>query len=157
MTNKVNVPEEIALGSKDYSWWTDWHVNGWLFLATLLSGFSDIVFSSAVKQWPIGYRVAIVLIQFFAILLWARSLARWIRGMDELHRKVTVIAVLFATSATFFFVMLWHRLDAAGLFRVAFPSRNPNVSWDIGTLGHIFLLLMFFYFLGQSILNRRYR
>jgi hypothetical protein len=158
MSTKLNVPDEIVLGNKDYSWRIDWTVNGWLFVATLISGFSDILFPHLVKQWPVGYRVAIVLVQFSAILLWTRALARWIRGMDELHRQITIAAVLFATNATFFFVMLWHRLEVAGLFQAMFSSgKHPNASWDIGTLAHIFLLLTLSYFLGYFIFNRRYK
>ena len=86
------------------------------------------------------------------ILLWARKLTHWIRGMDELHSRLTLVAILFATNATFFFVTLWHRLVVAGLF----PTR-PGASWDIHTVGHIFLLMTFFYFLGFRIFNRRYQ
>src|SRR4051794_24917618 len=117
LMTKPNLPDEIWLGKKEYSWWTDWNVNGWLFVATLISGFSDILFPHTVKAWPLGLRVGIVLAQFLAISLWARSLARWIGGMDELHRRITVSAVFFSVAATFSFVMLWHRLDTAGLFR----------------------------------------
>jgi len=158
MVNKLNVPDEIVLGHKEYSWRIDWKVNGWLFAATLVSAFSDILFSHLVKEWPLGYRVALVQVQFFALLLWVRSLTRWIRGMDELHRQITMGAVLFATSATFFVVMLWHRLNAAGLFKAVFPTgSHPHASWDIGTLSHIFLLLTSFYFLGYFVFNRRYK
>src|SRR5688572_18030222 len=36
MTNKLNLPAEIVLGNKEYSWRIDWSVNGWLFAATLV-------------------------------------------------------------------------------------------------------------------------
>ena len=136
----------------------DWQVNGWLFVATMISAFSDIVFVSAVKQWPLTWRIAIVLAQFLALSLWARSLTKWIRGMDEMHRRITMSAALFSISATFSVVMLWHRLDTAGFFQAIFPSsKNPNASWDIATLGHTFLLMTLFYFVGFSIFNRRYK
>ena len=154
MTNKPNVPGEIFLGNKDYSIRMDWKVSGWLFLATLISCFSDIMFPRMVQQWPIGWRVTVATIPFLLILLWTRNLAHWIRGMDELHRRITVKAILFAVSATFFFVMLWHRLDVTGFFSAIFPRRS---SWDIATVGHAFLLLTFFYFLGHTIFNRRYK
>ncbi len=158
MKTKPNVPEEIFLGQPEYSWRMDSRVNGWLFVATIISAFSDIVFVSTVKQWPLTWRIAIVLAQFLAVFLWARSLTKWIRGMDEMHRRITTSAVLVSVSATFFFVMLWHRLDKAGLFQAIFPnSKNPNASWDIATLGHSFLLMTLFYFVGFSIFNRRYK
>jgi hypothetical protein len=154
MKTKPNVPDTIFLGDEEYSWRMDWNVNGWLFVATLISAFGDIIFHRVVSGWPLIWRVTIVLAQFAALALWVRALARWIRGMDEMHRRITGAAVSFAVAATFFFIMLWHRLDAAGLFRVILPGRG---SWDIATVGHAFLLLTFFYFAAISILNRRYR
>jgi hypothetical protein len=50
--NKPNHPDEIWLGKRDYSMWTDWKVNGWLFVATIISGLCDIVFRSQVRLWP---------------------------------------------------------------------------------------------------------
>src|SRR5262245_477038 len=108
MKNKLNIPGEIFLGNQDYSWRMDWQVNGWLFVAALISCFSDIIFRQTVSQCSLTLRVGIVLGQFVAILLWARALLLWIRGMDELHRRITTAAVIFAIGATFFFVMLWH-------------------------------------------------
>lgn len=148
MNTKPNVPGEIFMGEKEYSWRSDWNVNGWLFVATIISALADIMYPQVVRQWLLGWRVGIVLAEFFAIALWARSLTRWIRGMDELHRRITVSAVLFSVSATFFFLMLWHRLDAAGLFNTAFDVPKGGGSWDICTVGHGFLLLTLFYFAG---------
>jgi hypothetical protein len=130
MNNKPNIPGEIFLGEKEYSWRADWKVNGWLFVATLISCFSDIIFHHAVWQWPLGYRVCIVLAQFLAILLWARSLTRWIRGMDELHRRITTSAVLFAISATFLspcFGIVWTRRVCSNFF-----FRPANTPMPVG-------------------------
>lgn len=157
MNNKPNIPGEIFLGEKDYSWRADWRVNGWLFAATLISAFADIIFPHITRQWPLEARVGIVLAEFLTIALWARSLARWIRGMDEMHRRITVSAVLFSICATFFSLMLWHRLDAAGLFNLIFGAPKGGGSWDICTVGHGFLLLTLFYFLGHTNFNRRYQ
>ena len=157
MNEKLNVPAEIFMGDKDYSWRADWRVNGWLFVATIVSGVADIMFPHVVKQWPLGLRVGIVAIQFLTIALWVRALVRWIRGMDELHRRITTSAALFSVSATFFVLMLWHRLDAAGLFNSIFGAPNGGGSWDICTVGHGFLLLTLFYFGSFSVFNRRYK
>ena len=158
MNTKPNLPDEIWLGKKEYSAWTDWRVNGWLFVATIISGLSDIMFPHAVRGWPTVLRALVALAPFAALLLWARCLARWIRGMDELHRRITVAATFFTVSVTFFFVVLWHRLDKAGVFQAIFPSGNvSDATWDVGTVGHIFLLMTFCYFLGHRIFNRRYQ
>jgi hypothetical protein len=150
--NKPNNPDEIWLGKSDYSWWVDFKVNGWLFLAAIASGASDILFRKSVELWPLGLKLAAILVPFAALILWARSIIRWIGGMDELHRRITMSAVLFSVSASFFVVMLWHRLAVGGIL----PS-SPGVSWDIGTVAHVFLLMTFFYFLGYFLVNRRYQ
>lgn len=158
MNKEPNLPDEIWLGRKDYSLRTDRKVNGWLFVATVISCVSDIMFPHVVNQWPVAVRALAALIPFLAILLWARNLARWIHGMDELHRRITLAAVLFTVSATFFILLLWHRLDKAGVFQAIFPAGNGrDVSWDIGTVGHVFLLMTLFYFAGYRIFNRRYQ
>jgi hypothetical protein len=158
MNEKLNVPDEIWLGKKDYSWRADWKVNGWLFVAAIISSASDLLFRRQIAQWSTSAKTIIALVPFVAILLWTRSLARWIRGMDELHRRITVAAVLFATSATFLFSTVWHRLDQAGFFQAIFSAgQHQSANWDIVTVAHLFLLMTFFYFLGYSIFNRRYQ
>jgi hypothetical protein len=155
MNSKPNIPDEIFLGgSKQYSWRTDLRVNGWMLLAVLMSGASDFFFTHQVRQLDVTLRTLIALTPFLAIALWTRCLTQWIRGMDELHCRITLAAVLFSVSATFFFVMLWHRLEVAGFFEAICPGRK---SWDIGTVGHVFLLLTLFYILGHTLFNRRYQ
>lgn len=158
MKTNPNHPDEIWLGRKDYCARTDWKVNGWLFAAAILSGLSDILFPHVVKEWPLAVRAVVAVMPFLALLLWARSLTHWIRGMDELHRRITLSATLFSVSAAFFFVVLWHRLERAEVFQALFPARLSSAgTWDIGTVGHIFLLMTFCYFLGHRIFTRRYQ
>ena len=157
MNHKPNVPGEIFMGEKDYSLRMDWTVNGWLFTATIISALCDIMFPHVVHQWSLIARTGIVLAEFAALALWIRSLSRWIRGMDEMHQRITVSAILFAVSATFFILMFWHALDHAGLFSAILPKPKAGGGWDICTVGHGFLLLTLFYFTGFSRLNRRYR
>ena len=157
MNNKPNIPEEVIPG-KNYSFWADMKANGWVVVAALLWGASDALFPHMVRPWPVGWQVAIAVAPFFIISFWVRDLARWIRGMDELHQRITLAATLFAVSATLFFVMLWHRLDMMGFFQAILPtSKNPDACWDICTFGHSVLLLALFYFLGHAIFNRRYQ
>jgi hypothetical protein len=158
MSTKPNLPDEIWMGKKEYRARTDCKVNGWLFVAATTSAASDILFPHVVREWPIGLRIITVIIPFAAVMLWVRSLARWIRGMDELHRRITLAATLFAVSATFFLVMFWQRLESLGLLQAVFSSVNASKGrWDIGTVGHIFLLMTFSYFLSHRIFSRRYQ
>jgi hypothetical protein len=157
MADKLNIPDEICPGNPQYSPWTDLRVNGWLLVAALISGAADILFPGVVAQWHVAVRVGIVLAQFLAIALWIRSLLRWIAGMDELHRQVTLKPVLFATCATLFAVMLWHRLAAAGIFSgPATVGNGPGASGEILTVAHVFLLLTVTYFASYFAVRRRY-
>ena len=157
MNTKPNIPEEVIPG-KNYSFWADMRVNGWVIVAVIIRGASDALFPHVVRQWPFGWRLAITMAPFLVTLLWVRDLARWIRGMDELHQRISLAAILFAISATLFFVLLWHRLDKVGFFQAVFPaSKNPDARWDICTFGHSVLVLALFYFLGHFIFNRRYK
>src|SRR5450432_2102847 len=90
MNNKPNIPDEIFLGgSKQNSLRTDLRVNGWMLLAIFMSAASDFFFQNQIKRLDVTLRTLIAVAPFFAIALWARSLAQWIRGMDELHRRIT--------------------------------------------------------------------
>jgi hypothetical protein len=149
--NEPHHPDEIWLGKEAYSLRRDWKVNGWLLVGALISGASDIVFPHAVQDWPLALRAVIAVAPFLAILIWARSLAAWVRGMDELHRRIVQAAILSATASVFFFVTLWQRLG-----QVLFEDR-PAQAYYIGTVGHIFLLLTIAYFLSYRFFSRRYQ
>lgn len=155
--NKPNHPDEICLGRPGYSIWADWKVNGWLFVATIISAACDIMFPSIVRQWPVALQIVAAVAPFVAILLWIRNLTQWVSGMDELHRRITLQAILVAIGAVFFVVMIWHRLERAGAFYAVSPiAANSAARWDIATVGHVFLLMTVFYFLGARVLGRRF-
>jgi hypothetical protein len=152
MNNKPNVPDEIYLGKKEYSWRVDWKVNGWMFVAFVISAASDGFFHDRIKTWHIVWRIIIAIAPFFGILLWVRDLTRWIRGMDELHRRITLAAILFSVSTAFFIVALWHLLAKTGIWQTFFHNFfDPNSVWVILSL------MTVFYFRGYSIFNRRYK
>jgi hypothetical protein len=149
--SKPHHPDEIWLGKKEYSLRRDWKVNGWLLAGALVSAASDILFPRVVQDWPMALRAVVAVAPFLAVLFWARSLAAWVRGMDELHRRIVQAAILSATASVFFFVTLWHRLG-----QVLFEDRSAQ-RYDVGTVGHIFLLLTIAYFLGYRFFSRRYQ
>jgi uncharacterized protein YacL len=147
MNNKPNIPEELAPG-KYYSFRTEIKVNGWCWVAVLTSFVNDVFLLPHHKDWPVALRAVIALIPLVASLLWVRSVAGWIRGMDELNRRITLAACLFATIATLFVVTTLHLLVVAGVFSAKFQV----------TAGFVIIwLVVCFYILGQSIFNRRYK
>jgi hypothetical protein len=160
MDNKPNLPEALDLcgGKRDYSLRTDWKVNGWLYVAVFLSGASDVFFHKQLVALTPAVRAAVACAPFLALILYTFSFSRWIRGMDELHRRITVSACFFATAATLFVVAAWNRLDRTGVFEVIFPIKmKPDAGWDISGVWVILGILTGFYILGGKIFNRRYQ
>ena len=150
--NKPNLPDEIDVRKKDYSFRADMKVNGWMLVALIISSASDVFFTDQIKAWPPACRTIIAVAPFLFILLWVRALTRWSRGMDELHRRITLSAIMFAVSATFFVVALWHVLAKVGIWRSGFLGVfDPNSVWVILSV------MTASYFHGHRIFNRRYQ
>ena len=182
MNNKPNDPED-CINPKKMSLWTDTKVNHWLFIGLAAGAANGILFHTIVPPldgvlredfltWPVGIRLIIESVPLLAGLLWARSVARFIRGMDELHRRVTIEAWLIAALATLGFLSIWPLLDAAGISASVY--RATHFHGEFTDKPHIFLvfwmfldrppgifrilcLLYGFYILGYFILIRRYK
>ena len=154
MDNKPNVPDELDLvfGWKDYSFRKDLRVNGWGYVAMALSFAGDVLLPRH-KDWPVALRAIIALAPIVPALLWGRVFARWIRGMDELHRRTTVEVCLFATTATLFFFTALRPLVNADIFQ----PLEKMVGLDLHTWWGTSWLLVCFYILGSKILHRRYQ
>jgi len=153
MNNKPNDPEEIIPG-KSYSFWTDWKVNYWAGVAWILSLAGDALLHHY-PEWPVVLRAIIALSPLLAALLWVRSFARWMRGMDELHRQIQMQACLFAATATLFLFMTLHPLFKAGVFQTV--GLHTNWLWDFNAWWLKILVMTAFYILGSKIFNRRYK
>lgn len=152
MNSKPNIPDEIDVRKGDYSFRADMKVNGWMFVALIISSASDVFFPDQIRACQLAWRVIIAVTPFLFILLWVRGLMRWTRGMDELHRRITLSVIVFAVSATFFVVALWHVLAKAGIWRTGFLGIfDPTSVWVILSL------MTAFYFHGYRIFNRRYQ
>ena|ERR1039458_8491093 len=169
MNNKPNIPEEVIFGTKQFSYRTDGKVNFWLLFAMVTGAANDLLFHTNppygplhhcyYQDWPVVLRAVVELFPLLASLLWARSMARWIRGMDELHRRITLEALLFAAIATLCVLSIWPLLDGAGVSAAILQATNnvhlealdkPNFPLTLG-------MLWLFYFLGHAIFNRRYK
>src|SRR3954464_9224549 len=114
--NRPNIPDELAPGTKDYSFRKDLEVNAWGYLTVVLSFVGDMLLSRH-HDWPVALRAVIAVSPIIPTLLWGQMFARWIRGMDELHRRITVEVCLFATTATLFLFAASHPLVSAGIFQ----------------------------------------
>jgi hypothetical protein len=167
MNNKPNIPE-VMMPGKNYSLWADLKVNGWL-MALWPAVFGGDLWLFNHDDCSFMFRIVIALIPPVMCLLWIRSVTRWIRGMDELHRRITIDACLFAITWTFFVIATWLHLKHERILDAIFQSPH-SFFWalalrfnQVGITEYDFYyplaltLLVCFYFLGHFIFNRRYK
>ena len=167
MNNKPNIPQVVMPG-KSYSLWADVKVNGW-FMVLWPTIFGGDLWLYNHDDCPFVWRVIIALIPLALGLLWIRSVARWMRGMDELHQRITRDACLFAITWTFFAVTAWQHLKHEGILDAIFKSSHSfpgamALGFNQGGLTEYdfcfplaLVLLAAFYCLGHFIFNRRYQ
>jgi len=148
MNDKPNLPEEIMFGPS-YSIQANLKANTWAFVAMILAWAGDLLLSLP--------RAIIALVPLLVGLLWVRSYVRWVRGMDEMHRRLSVEACLFATAVTLFVVATWHILDQAGVFQAGVLPARLHLGSHFHTASFPILLVGAFYLLGYAIFSRRYK
>jgi hypothetical protein len=109
-------------------------------------------------DWPLVSRVVIILIPLIATLLYVRSTARWVRGMDELHRRIVLEAFLFATVAYLFLAASWFLLNHAGVWDAMAQTTGLHLErMPFSNCTLIICLTYVFFGVGYSIFNRRYQ
>ena len=153
MNDKPNIPEEI----QRCTWRSLKAGGGWMFIAMGTSIAADYLLPHH-KDWPLSLRASLVLIPLAACLFYVRSTARWIRGMDELHRHITLSAFLVASVAYLLLNMAWPLLDKAGVFEAI--SQVTSLRLERLYLGNCTLTLALtyvFWGMGLKLFNRRYQ
>ena len=155
MNNKPNLPEEIMFGPS-YSLRANLKANTWAFVAMLLSWAGDLLLSLP-WDWTVAERAIIALVPLLVGLLWVRDFVRWVRGMDEMHRRLSVEACLFAISVTLFVVTAWHILDKTGAFQAGSYMARLHLDSHFHTASFPISLALAFYFLGYALIKRRYQ
>ena len=153
MNNKPNLPGEVDPRTKDFSIRAQWRVNHWAFAVILLSAAGDLLVhcQKDSNDWPVALRILIALCPLLSALLYVRSLGRWLRGMDELDREITLKVCLFAISATLYLNMALHPLSEWGIIRCEWWLLHWH-SWWLQAVP-----ITCFYLLGTMIFNRRYK
>ncbi len=145
--NKSILPESVQPG-KNYSFRADMKLNVWAFVAVALAFWSRILLKQH-PDWSDLLRAAAALSPLLPSLLYVRAVANWIRGMDELQRRIQLEACLFATVGTIFITTALDLLNAHGIH---IPRLQAGLGWE-GT----FASVVFLYFLGNVVVNRRYK
>lgn len=148
MNKKLTVPQEAEPGNELYSFRSDLRINGWSWVAVITSFVGEVMLLPHHKDWPTALRAVVALVPLIAGLLWVRSVLRWVRDMDELHRRITTAATVFATVTTLFVIATSHLLIIAGVLPAYFQA----------TAGFVIIwLVVCFYLLGRALFNRRYQ
>ena len=155
MSNKPNLPEEIMFGPS-YSLRANLKANTWAFVAMILSLAGDSWLARH-ADWGATSRSVIAMVPLLVSAFWVRDFGRWMQGMDELHRRLTLEACLFATVVTLFIVTTWHVLDQAGFFQAYFMPARLHLGTHFHTASFPISLVLAFYFLGYTRLNHRYQ
>ena len=142
------LPEAVRPG-KNYSFVADMKLNAWALVALLMAFVSRWLLRKH-SGWGVLLQTTVALLPLVPSLLYVRSIARWIAGMDELQRRIQLEACLFATTGTVFLVTALGLLQ--GVEVLASIRLQHGLGWE-GT----FAAIVVFYILGNMISNRGYK
>ena len=146
--NKPNTIESVRPFSGQYSLKADLKLNAWFFVAALLVIFSRYLLRHY-PDWMPATRAAVILAPLVPCLLYVRSCMRFIRGMDEMQRRIQLESWLVAAMGTLFVGTAMNMLNANG---IALPAFQHGLEL-VGAFVCLFLLWM----VGSAITNRRYK
>ncbi len=110
----VNLIESVQPLSGYYSCGMDLRLNAWLACATALYVL-DLLLVRRNPEWSAGVRAAFALAPLAPGMLYIRSWLRFIRGMDELQRRIQLEAWLFAAIGTVLAGIAVSTLNASGI------------------------------------------
>jgi hypothetical protein len=158
MNIKPNIPEEIGLG-RQYSWRASLKAGGgWMMLVFLTDLPGLYLIEHHQQDWPLALRMVIALVPLLATLFYVRSTARWVRGMDELHRRIALESFLFATVAYLSLSAAWFLLNQAGVWDAAAQTMGLHLErMPFSNCTFILCLTYVFFGAGYSVFNRRYQ
>lgn len=145
--NKTIFPEAVRPG-RHYSFRSDLKLNAWAFVAVAIAALARWLLQHH-HEWGRTLQALVALTPLLPSLLYVRSVARWIGGMDELQRRIQLEACLFATTGTVFVATALSLLDGIGIA----PYRlQHGLGWE-GT----FAVLILLYVVANILINSRYR
>ena len=157
MNEKLNFPEEIGCG-RQYSWRASLKAGGGWMMLVFLTDLPGLFLIDQHKDWPLPLRGFVICIPLIAALLYVRSIGRWVRGMDELHRRVALDSFLFATVAYLFLAAFWFLLGSAGVWDALAQSTGLHFErMPFSNCTFILCLTYVFFGVGYGLLNRRYQ
>ena len=146
--NKINEIESVVPCSGSYSLKKDLQLNAWLFVAVGVY----LITLAALKyhpEWTPLTRGLVTLTPMLPGWLYVRTCFRFIRGLDELQRRIQLEAWLFGALGALLIGTVINTLNASG---VALGSLSHGLSL-FGTFALTFVL----WAVGSVIANCRYK
>lgn len=145
--NKPNLLEAITPCSGRYSLRQDLHLNAWLAVAVVIYS-AQLFLLRRFPEWSPLARGFVALAPLPPSLLYLRSWTRFVRGLDELQRRIQLEAFLFASLGT---VILGAVLTALAENGVSLGLLQPGLGW-----GGAFMSLFVLWLVGGAIAKCRY-
>ncbi|MDP1580192.1 MAG: hypothetical protein Q8M02_07930 [Candidatus Didemnitutus sp.] len=145
---KPNLMESVTPCSGQYSLKQDLRLNAWLGVAAVVYGVALFLLKHN-PEWSPLTRALVSLAALGPGMLYLRACLRFIRGLDELQRRIQTEAWLFALMGTVIVGIVLTTLNAHG---VALGGMQPGLNlWGAGML--VFVLWL----VGLGLANRRYQ
>lgn len=146
--NETPTIESVLPLSGQYSFRQDLRLNGWLMVAVAVY-LAETYAERHASGWSTLVRGSVALIPILPSLLYVRSWVRFVRGMDELQRRIQVEVFLFAALVTLLLGTVLSTLSDRGV---------PLGPLQHGlTMGGMFLVLMVLWTVRTVMLLARYK
>lgn len=145
---KPNTLESVTPLSGQYSCKKDLRLNAWLVVAGSLH-LITLVLLRHYPSWSPLTRGLVALTPLLPGLLYVRDCLRFVRGMDELQRRIQVESWMLAALGTLIVAAVINTLNAHGVSLGAVPH-------GLG-LGGMFFVMFALWLVGLGIANCRYK
>jgi hypothetical protein len=147
--DKPNLLESVLQPcSEHYSLKKDLRLNAWLMVAAAVY-VAILALLKHHPEWSPLTRGLFSLTPLLPGVLYVRTCLRFIRGMDELQRRIQMEAWLFAALGSLFIGTIINTLNASG---VSLGGLQHGLS-----LGGTLILTFALWLVGTAIANRRYK
>lgn len=146
--DKPNTIESVLPLSGEYSCKKDTRLSVWLFVA-IVTYVAVLLLLKYHPEWSPLTRGLLTLAPMIPGALYVRSWLRFIRGMDEMQRRIQLDAWLFASLWTLVITIVVNTLNANG---VALGDLKHGMS-----LWGAFSLVFVLWLVGTAIARRRYQ
>jgi uncharacterized protein YacL len=146
--NQLNTTDLCNPFSGHYSLKRDIKLNAWFVVAAVFY-LINMMLARRHPEWSVAIRATLALVPLLPGLLYIRSLMRFVRGMDELQRRIQLEAWLFAAIGTILTGIVISTLNSTGV-------HLGEVEHGLG-MGRAFIVTFVLWIVGSAVANRRYK